>query len=266
MFSLSPLGWHKKLLLNFFQTGKKTLRQSPASLAQLAPFIDPNLLRFGGRLQFSSLSDDDKHPILLPSNAFIYKIINPSLPLKFLIWWTKFKSLHDCTQILDSIRLWRHSPIYIFMCTRYKTNYPRPFMDDLPSIQVQPHRPFLHVGMDYGGPFIVKESHRRNSRTSKIYLANFICMSVKKGRLEIVSDLSTNAFLTALDHCVAHRGIPVQLYSDCGTNYVEVAHQGQLRVCLTILLYKIKSYHISHTPGTSTLRPRHISIECGRQW
>lgn len=72
-------------------------------------------------------------------------------------------------------------------------------MADLPSSRVQPHRPFLHVDLDYGGPFVIKGSRRRNARTSKAYLALFICMTVKAVHLEIVSDLTTDAFLAALD-------------------------------------------------------------------
>ncbi|XP_029346336.1 uncharacterized protein LOC115034258 [Acyrthosiphon pisum] len=110
-------------------------------------------------------------------------------------------------------------------CSRHKADHPRPFMADLPSSRVQPHRPFLHMGMDYGGPFVIKESRRRNARTSKVYLALLICMSVKAVHLEIVSDLTTDAFLAALDRFVARRGTPEHLYSDCGTNYVGAARQ-----------------------------------------
>ncbi|XP_025419129.1 uncharacterized protein LOC112689568 [Sipha flava] len=98
-------------------------------------------------------------------------------------------------------------------------------MADLPSYRVQPHRPFSHVGMDYRGPFLVKEHRRRNAQSVKIYLALFICMSVKAVHLEIVTDLSTDAFLAALDRFVARRGIPSKMFSDCGTNYVGAARQ-----------------------------------------
>jgi len=50
-------------------------------------------------------------------------------------------------------------------------------------------------------------------------------MSVKAIHLEIVTDLSTDAFLAALDRFVARRGIPANIYSDCGTNYVGAACQ-----------------------------------------
>jgi len=45
-------------------------------------------------------------------------------------------------------------------------------------------------------------------------------MSVKAVHLELVSDLSTPAFLAAFDRFVARRGLPTTVYSDCGTNFV----------------------------------------------
>lgn len=41
----------------------------------------------------------------------------------------------------------------------------------------------------------------------------------------MVSDLSTDAFLAAFDHFVARRGLPSDIYSDCGTNFVWVDKQ-----------------------------------------
>jgi hypothetical protein len=79
--------------------------------------------------------------------------------------------------------------------------------------------------MDYGGPFIVKESRRRGAKTNKAYLALFVCLSVKEIHLEVVSDLFTDAFLAAFDRFTARRGIPIEIRSDCGTNYVGAARQ-----------------------------------------
>jgi len=81
------------------------------------------------------------------------------------------------------------------------------------------------VGMDFGGPFSVKECKRRNTRTTKVYISVFICMAVKAVHVEVVSDLTTEAFLAAMDRFVARRGVPTDLYSDCGTNYVGAARQ-----------------------------------------
>jgi len=76
-------------------------------------------------------------------------------------------------------------------------------MVDLLSVRVKQCRSFTNVGIDYGGPFTIKESRRRNVKTHKAYLALFICLSAKAVHLEIVTDLSTEAFLASLDRFVA---------------------------------------------------------------
>jgi len=98
-------------------------------------------------------------------------------------------------------------------------------MADLPAFRVTANRPFYNFGMYYEGPFIVKESRRRGARTQKAYLTLSICMAVKAVHLEIVTDLSKESFLSALDRFTSHRGIPANIYSDYCTNYVGAAKQ-----------------------------------------
>jgi hypothetical protein len=117
----------------------------------------------------------------------------------------------------DAIRQFIFSCV---ICVRFKACRPHSIIGNLPSSHVQQNRPFLQVGMDYGGSFLIKESRRRNACTNKMYLALFICMSVKAVHLEIVSDMSSTAFLAAFDRFVARRGILFNIYTDCGTNYV----------------------------------------------
>lgn len=106
-------------------------------------------------------------------------------------------------------------------CTRHKAVRPQLIIADLPIFFVQPKRPFSHVGMDYGGSFIIKEHNRRDARQTNVYLAFFVCMSMKAIHLETISDLTTEAFLAVLDRFFIQREIlPSNFYSDYGTNYV----------------------------------------------
>lgn len=201
---------------------------TPPTLAQLAPFIDAQgIIRVGGRLRYSSLSYDVKHPILLPKMSHLTTLLIRHYHLSFLHGGLKLilAMLSRRFWIISGRDAVRRFIFSCVPCIRLKATRPAPLMGDLPSHRVEPHRPFLHVGMDYGGPFILKESRRCNSRTTKAYLALFVCMSVKAVHLEVVSDLSTDAFLAALDRFIARRGVPSDLYSDCGTNYVEVARK-----------------------------------------
>jgi len=227
---------------------------TPPSLTQLAPFVNNDgLIRVGGRLRYSALSKDAKHPILLLHSVHVTQLLIHHYHLSFLHGGPKLvlSTMSHKFWIMsgrDAIRRFIFSCV---TCSRHKADHPRPFMADLPSSRVQPHRPFLHVGMDYGGPFVIKESQRRNARTSQVYLALFICMSVKAVHLEIVSDLTTDAFLAALYRFVARRGTPAHLYSDCGTNYVGTARQLKS-------IFKdpaVQDQMISHLPCTWHFHP-----------
>ncbi|BES87324.1 Hypothetical protein NTJ_00129 [Nesidiocoris tenuis] len=68
------------------------------------------------------------------------------------------------------------------------------------------------------GPVYV---HSGKSATKvKAYVAIFVCFSVKACHLELVSDLSTSAFLGAFKRFISRRGVCAKIYSDNGTNFV----------------------------------------------
>jgi hypothetical protein len=73
-------------------------------------------------------------------------------------------------------------------------------MGDLPAIRVRGfNRLFNIIGIDYAGPIQVRESKRRDKiHISKGYISIFVCTSTKAVHLEVVTELSTEAFLTTL--------------------------------------------------------------------
>lgn len=92
-------------------------------------------------------------------------------------------------------------------------------MADLPSERVSPAPPFLRVGVDYCGPFQVKYPIRR-SAARKHFVAIFVCLVTKAIHLELVSDLTSEAFIAAFKRFVARRGKPVLVMCDNATNFV----------------------------------------------
>ncbi|XP_062538723.1 uncharacterized protein LOC134206999 [Armigeres subalbatus] len=94
---------------------------------------------------------------------------------------------------------------------------------DLPVSRVSPTRPFSVCGVDYCGPFYVKSAVRTRGPT-KVYVAIFVCFSTKAVHIELVSDLSTPAFLAALRRLVARRGRIVELHSDNATTFKGASH------------------------------------------
>ncbi|CAK1591012.1 unnamed protein product [Parnassius mnemosyne] len=71
-------------------------------------------------------------------------------------------------------------------------------MEPLPASKIRPARPFAKTAVDYDGPFFVRANKIRNAKIVKCYVSVFICMIVKAVHLELVAELSTDAFLAAL--------------------------------------------------------------------
>lgn len=201
---------------------------SKSKLLSLSPFVDEiGILRVGGRLKHSELAYSGKHPILLPSSHLITKLI---------IDREHKRTLHagaSCT--LSHIRqnFW---PIngrqlvrsYIRKCVVcFKAN-PRifaPQMGELPKDRVTPSRPFSRVGIDYAGPFEIKDGKTRSRKIVKGYVCVFVCLSTKAVHLELITDLSSEGFLSLLRRFVSRRGISHEIYSDNATNFVGAKNQ-----------------------------------------
>ena len=93
-------------------------------------------------------------------------------------------------------------------------------MGQLPAARTTPAPPFQTTGVDYAGPFTLKQGYTRKPVLIKAYLAIFICFCTKAVHIEVVSNLTTEAFLAALRRFVSRRGLPADIHSDNGTNFI----------------------------------------------
>ncbi|XP_051171916.1 uncharacterized protein LOC127288483 [Leptopilina boulardi] len=194
-----------------------------SNLKALNPFLDNDgLLRVGGRLCNATISYDEKHPIILPKNHYVTELIIEN---------THKEQLHAGTQAtLHAVRsnFWplsgksttRKILKRCIKCFRAKPNEYPYIMENLPRDRVIQARPFLNTGVDYCGPFFIKEKKFRNRGKVKVYAAIFVCFVTKACHLELVTDLTTDAFLASLRRFFARRGKCLNLYSDNATNFV----------------------------------------------
>ena len=90
----------------------------------------------------------------------------------------------------------------------------------VPAERVTPEAVLAKVGVDYAGSFQIKYAHVRKPTILKAYICLFICLAVKAVHLELVSDLTTEAFIASLRRFTARRGCPSLIWSDHGTNFV----------------------------------------------
>ena len=98
-------------------------------------------------------------------------------------------------------------------------------MGDLPEDRVIQALPFHSTGVDFAGPFLVKEGTTRGRKIVKTYICLFVCMATKAVHIELASDLSTAAFLNCLRRFVSRRGRCAKIFSDNGTNFVGASNE-----------------------------------------
>ncbi|XP_054272481.1 uncharacterized protein LOC128992766 [Macrosteles quadrilineatus] len=150
----------------------KSNKPCSVRIRRLAPYLDKDgLIRVGGRINKADISEDHKHPVLLPKG-------------------------HRC-----------------------KPPHSSPLMGELPMNRVTPSRPFSISGVDYAGHFFVKQHLLRRVQPIKVYICIFICFSTKAVHIEVVTDLTADAYLAALTRFVSRRGIVSDIHCDNATNF-----------------------------------------------
>lgn len=92
-------------------------------------------------------------------------------------------------------------------------------MGNLAADRITVCRPFTIVGIDYAGPFMIKNSLLKRSQLTKAYLSLFVCFNTKAVHIELVSSLNTEDFLAALKRFIGRRGVPTKIYSDNGSQF-----------------------------------------------
>jgi Pao retrotransposon peptidase/Family of unknown function (DUF5641)/Protein of unknown function (DUF1759)/Putative peptidase (DUF1758)/Integrase zinc binding domain len=199
---------------------KKTPLDRKSKLYDLNVFIDnQQILRVGGRLRNSAQSFETKHQIVLPKQHYVTKLLirslhedNGHIGQQALL--AVVRQTYWPIGAKDLIRNITRSCVKCFKCNPKSSSQ---FMGDLPTHRSVIYHAFVNVGVDYAGPLTLK----LNRRTSiKAYVAVFVCMSTKAVHIELVSELSTKAFIAALSRFVSRRGHCQNLYSDNATNFV----------------------------------------------
>ncbi|XP_059222926.1 uncharacterized protein LOC131996847 [Stomoxys calcitrans] len=203
---------------------QKTKLSPSSSLLSLNPFLDSKgVMRSNGRLvQSPALSYNERHPILLPYDARMTQL---------LVEFAHKITLHGGNQLMT--RLLR-SEFWIFRlkplvkkvihncktCILYKKHLQSQIMASLPPERTSLSRPFTNTGVDFAGPFNIKNYSGRACLITKGYVCIFVCFATKAIHLEATTDLSTQSFLAAFSRFIARRGCPACIYSDNGKNFV----------------------------------------------
>lgn len=94
-------------------------------------------------------------------------------------------------------------------------------MADLPTSRIKMfEKSFSNVAVDYTGAINYKMGKGRGCKSSKSYVAIFVCMTIKAVYIELVSDLTGEACIAAFRRMIARRGNITNICSDNGTCFV----------------------------------------------
>ncbi|XP_038122432.1 uncharacterized protein LOC119771109 [Culex quinquefasciatus] len=195
-------------------------------IGNLRPILHEGLLRVGGRLDRSQLAFECRHPIILPDKDPLVRKMIEEMHIDFVHVGQNglVNALRQRFWLLNArstIRKITRRCVKCFRCDPTRTTQ---LMGNLPPARVVPSPPFAATGVDYAGPFWVKQGSRRPTLV-KAYLAVFVCMATKAVHLELVSDLSTDAFVAALRRMISRRGCVQELHSNNATNFKGAHHE-----------------------------------------
>lgn len=201
---------------------KNQMDSHKSSLKLLNPFIDQNgLIRVGGRLARSNRSQFHKFPIVLPFNYRLTRMIFTHEHLRLL---------HAGPQALLASLQMRYWPLKgrliarttVHKCNiyfRFKPKFTFPLMAPLPRERTTIERTFNRCGVDFCGPILIKSGLRR-ATAIKSYVSIFVCFVTRAIHLELVTNLTADAFLAAMNRFISCRGTCEHIHSDNATNFV----------------------------------------------
>ncbi|CAG9138228.1 unnamed protein product [Plutella xylostella] len=199
------------------------------NLSKLNLFLDDNkIMRISGRLYNSTEFDyNKKHPILISSKHH----------LALLLFRHEHRQLMHCgpQALLFHVReawwpvaaraLARAVVHACVTCRRVRGRTLTPLMGNLPKERITATYPFMRCGVDYAGPVSVLNRKGRGAKLTKGYICLFICFVTRAVHLELVSDLTTDAYLLALKRFISRRSKPTEIYSDNATNFVGLKNE-----------------------------------------
>ena len=192
-------------------------------LLSLHPFLDSSgILRVGGRKQNAKLSYSSLHPVILQGKHPVTKLIIHSEHLRLLHAGPTLLTSSLCLRlhIIGCRKIVRSVTRSCIVCRRNSVKPQPQMLGQLPMERVTPDSVFEKVSVDYAGPFYVKYGSVHKPTIVKAYVCIFVSLSVKAVHLELVSDLTSEAFIACLRRFVPRRGRPSLIWSDNGTNFV----------------------------------------------
>ena len=201
----------------FHSVSTKQLVPEKSVLFKLSPFMDcSGLLCVRGRLQFSSLSDEAKYPIIVPKcHLGLLLVRHVHHVLKHAGVNAMLVHLRDRYWVIGARRFCKQVRRECISCKIQSATPGSEPMAPLPRLRVTQAPVFAVVGIDHAGPLYCCDTGG-----SKFYILLFTCAVVRAVHLELVTALSAEATLAAIRRFAARRGMPSHIMSDNAKGFI----------------------------------------------
>lgn len=191
----------------------------------LYPFIDHHgVLRIGGRLQNLVFGYSKKHPIIIPYECQMAKAIIHDAHLRTMHGGNQstLVQIRNEFWILSAKRAVKTYINGCVTCHRFRSDNSSQLMGSLPAARTKTmQKPFAYTGTDLCGPFRYNAMRARGVVTNKGYVVIFICLTTRAIHIELVCDMSAEAFVAAFRRLMGRRGHVRHLYCDNGGNFTK---------------------------------------------
>ena len=184
--------------LNLLNKGKNV--PSNSCIVALQPLLgEDGLLRVGGRLQQFGESDCSVHPIILSQKSPVVKLLVEQLhrDSHHAGPSTLLAILSETYHIPGVKRLVKKISRVCVLCQKAYAKTVQQQMGQLPAHRVTPSPPFQTVGIDLAGPFLCHRGNPRRPTRIKTYVCIYVCFSTRAVHLELLTDMSAQAFLAS---------------------------------------------------------------------
>ncbi|XP_067940188.1 uncharacterized protein [Watersipora subatra] len=225
-----------------------------SSIIGLNPYIDKEgILRIGGRATKSTtLSFEEKHPIIVPKNCHLAKLLIRDVHNKAHLGmgYTLNMVRQSGYWVISGTRITKDIVKNCVVCKKLRGSFMQQRMGELSEDRLQQTTPFTMTGIDCFGTFTVKERRTMLKR----YGLLFTCFYSRAIHIEVVDDLTTDAFINALRCFLAIRGSVKRIYCDHGTNFIGGINEMN-RQFTTMTNEEVKRYFINRRIEFITTTP-----------
>ncbi len=207
---------------------KKPISQK-STLVKFNPCLgEQGMIRSDSRLRFAEyLPYDARFPIILPRGHWVTRLIvryfhelaNHSAGTNYVLaqiserYWIPAArdEIKECESQCNECKKWRNK-------TATQVMAPLP-----PNRLRITYRAFDQTGVDYAGP--INTVQGRGKTRQKRWLCVFTCFSTRAIHIEVAWRLDTDGFLNAFARFTSRRGVPKEMTSDNGTNFVGAVNE-----------------------------------------